>query len=410
MSNELVYTPIDEIEKIHARLNASFKSGKTKPVAARKVQLLKFAYMIKDNVDALQGALAADLGRPKLEANFLEIGPLIKEAVDVYKAVDKWAKTESAPFSLNFAAMKPVIRKEPKGVVLIISPFNYPIWLALTPLIGAIAAGCTAVIKPSELTPATSGLLASLVARYLDPDVVAIVNGAIPETTRLLELPWDHIMYTGNGNVGRIVATAAAKHLTPVTLELGGKSPVVVDPKSDLKVAARRILWGKATNAGQTCVAPDYVLVPEEGQDALVKELTAAYEKFYPNGAKASDSYSRIVSERHYDRVKQMVDETKGSVVLGGAGDADRTQKFIAPTVVKDVQGDDILMQSEIFGPVLPIVPVKVAKEKRLASLSAMSIPFPRPGTPSKTPWARLTAILGLFGLLTTLGARYVKK
>ncbi|KAG8679851.1 hypothetical protein FRC08_016697, partial [Ceratobasidium sp. 394] len=400
---------------------------------------------------------------------------------------------------------------EPKGVVLIISPFNYPVWLALTPLIGAIAAGCAAVIKPSELTPATSSLLASLVARYLDPDVVAVVNGAIPETTRLLELPWAHIMYTGNGNVGRIVATAAAKHLTPVTLELGGKSPVVIDPKSDLKLAARRILWGKATNAGQTCVAPDYVLIPEEGQDAFVKELTAAYEQFYPNGAKASDSYSRIVSERHYDRVKRMVDETKGSVVLGGAGDADREQKFIAPTVVKDVQRDDILMQSEIFGPVLPIVPVKdvdaaiqyinehdhplalyvfttdpqfkakvfdntlsgaaaaneviirvgvdglpfggvgpsgygnhtskytfdifthlrssidspgwvdvilgarfppytAAKEKRLASLGAMTIPFPRPGTAPKTPWARLTAILGLFGFLAALGARYAKK
>ncbi|KAG9105138.1 hypothetical protein FRC07_009578, partial [Ceratobasidium sp. 392] len=141
MSKELAYTPIDEIEKIHSRLNATFKSGKTKPVAARKEQLLKLAYMIKDNVEAIQKALAADLGRPKLEANFLEISPLIKEAIDVYKSVDKWAKPESAPFSINFAAMKPVIRKEPKGAVLIISPFNYPVWLALSPLIGAIAAG-----------------------------------------------------------------------------------------------------------------------------------------------------------------------------------------------------------------------------------------------------------------------------
>ncbi|KAG8683784.1 hypothetical protein FRC09_015853, partial [Ceratobasidium sp. 395] len=359
MSKELAYTPIDEIERIHARLTSSFKSGKTKPVAARKEQLLKLAYMIKDNTEAFQKTLAADLGRPKLEANFLEIGPLIKESIDVYKAVDKWAKPESAPFSLNFAAMKPVIRKEPKGAVLIISPFNYPLWLALSPLIGAIAAGCTVVLKPSELTPATSSLLASLIARHLDPDVVAVVNGAIPETTRLLELPWAHIMYTGNGNVGRIVATAAAKHLTPVTLELGGKSPVVVDPKSDLKVAARRILWGKVTNAGQTCVAPDYILIPKEGQDAFVKELAAAYKQFYPHGPKDSNSYSRIISERHYDRVKQMVDETKGSIVLGGAKDANREQKFIAPTIVKDVQGDDILMQSEIFGPVLPIIPVK---------------------------------------------------
>ncbi|QRW05395.1 aldehyde dehydrogenase family protein [Ceratobasidium sp. AG-Ba] len=359
MSSELVYTPIDEIEKIHARLNASFKSGKTKPIAARKEQLLHLAYMVKDNAEALRKAIATDLGRPALESNFLEIDPLVRETVDAYKAVDKWAKPEPAPFSINFAAMKPVTRKEPKGVVLIISPFNYPVWLALSPLIGALAAGCAVVIKPSELTPATSSLVASLIARYLDPDVVTVVNGAIPETTRLLELPWAHIMYTGNGNVGRIVATAAAKHLTPVTLELGGKSPVVVDPKTDLKVAARRILWGKTANAGQTCVAPDYIIVPEEGQEALVNELTAAYKQFYPNGAKQSDSYARIVSERHYDRLKQMVDETKGSVVAGGSADADRAQKFIAPTIVKDVHGDDILMQSEIFGPVLPIVAVK---------------------------------------------------
>ncbi|KAF8609342.1 NAD-dependent aldehyde dehydrogenase [Ceratobasidium sp. AG-I] len=356
---QLVYTPIDEINQIHARLNASFRSGKTKPIATRKEQLLQIAYMVKDNTDALLDALTADLGRPKLESSFLEIGSLVKETLEMYKSVEKWAKPEKAPFSLNFAAMKPVVRKEPKGVVLIISPFNYPIWLSLSPIIGAVAAGCAVVLKPSELTPASSTLLASLIAKYLDPEIVTVVNGAIPETTRLLDLPWAHIMYTGGGNVGRIVATAAAKHLTPVTLELGGKSPVVVDPNTDMKVAARRILWGKAANAGQTCVAPDYIIVPEEGQDALVKELTAAYNQFYPNGAKESDSFGRIISHGHYDRLKAMIDGTQGTVVIGGAGDADRDSKFIAPTIVKDVKPDDTLMRSEIFGPLLPIVPVK---------------------------------------------------
>ncbi|CAE6399374.1 unnamed protein product [Rhizoctonia solani] len=359
MTTKLEYTPLDEINQIHARLHASFRAGKTKPIDARKENIVKFAYMIKDNVEALQDALTVDLGRPKLESSFLEINPLIKESVDVYKSVEKWAQPDKAPFSLNFAAMKPIVRKEPKGAVLIISPFNYPVWLALSPLIGAIAAGCTVVLKPSELTPATSALISSLIAKYFPSDVVTVVNGAVPETTRLLDLPWAHIMYTGGGNVGRIVATAAAKHLTPVTLELGGKSPVIVDPASDMKVAARRILWGKATNAGQTCVAPDYVIVPREGQDALVKELEVAYKEFYPQGAKSSDSYSRIISTGHWDRIKGMLDGTNGKVVLGGGTDADRDSKFIAPTVVKDVGADDVLMKSEIFGPILPILPVK---------------------------------------------------
>ncbi|CAE6386069.1 hypothetical protein BN14_00968 [Rhizoctonia solani AG-1 IB] len=359
MTTKLEYTPLDEINQIHARLRASFRAGRTKPIDARKENIVRFAYMVKDNVEALQDALTADLGRPKLESLFLEINPLIKESIEVYKSVEKWAQPDKAPFSLNFAAMKPVVRKEPKGVVLIISPFNYPVWLALGPLIGAIAAGCAVVLKPSELTPATSGLIASLIAKYFPSDVVTVVNGAIPEATRLLDLPWDHIMYTGSGNVGKIVATAAAKHLTPVTLELGGKSPVIIDPASDMKLAARRILWGKVINAGQTCVAPDYVIVPREGQDALIKELQAVYEEFYPQGAKSSDSYSRIISTGHWDRIKGMLEGTNGKVVLGGGADADRNTKFIAPTVVKDVGADDVLMKSEIFGPILPILPVK---------------------------------------------------
>ncbi|KEP52072.1 aldehyde dehydrogenase (NAD) family protein [Rhizoctonia solani 123E] len=359
MATKLAYTPLDEINQIHARLHASFRAGTTKPIAARKENLAKFAYMVKDNIGALQDALTADLGRPKVESLFLEINSLVKESVDTYKSVEKWARPDKAPFSLNFAPMKPVVRKEPKGVVLVISPFNYPVWLALSPAIGAIAAGCAVVVKPSELTPATSALLAELIAKYLPPDVITVVNGGIPETTRLLDLPWAHIFYTGGGNVGKIVATAAAKHLTPVTLELGGKSPVIIDPTSDMKVAARRILWGKATNAGQTCVAPDYVLVPRDGQDALVNELQAAYKEFYPQGAKVSDSYSRIISTGHWDRVKGMLDGTSGKVVVGGGADADRESKFIAPTVVKDVDTDDTLMKSEIFGPILPIVPVR---------------------------------------------------
>jgi len=168
---------------------------------------------------------------------------------------------ENAPFSVNYAAMKPVIRKEPKGTVLIISPFNFPIWLSFPPVAGAIAAGNTVVLKPSELSSAVSALMAELIPQYMDKDVFQVVNGAIPETTKLLELQWDHILYTGSSAVAKFVSAAAAKHLTPVSLELGGKSPVVIDPNCDLKTTTTRLLWGKMTNAGQVCVAPDYVLV-----------------------------------------------------------------------------------------------------------------------------------------------------
>jgi aldehyde dehydrogenase (NAD+)/aldehyde dehydrogenase (NAD(P)+) len=186
-----------------------------------------------------------------------------------------------------------------------------------------------------------------------------MVNGGVPETTKILELQWDHILYTGNGRVARIVATAAAKHLTPITLELGGKSPVIIDPKCDLKTAAKRIMWGKVVNAGQTCVAPDYILVPREFQDTFVQALKEVYEEFYPDADKRSaapDAYSRIVTPQATARIAGLLEKTRGSVVFGGQ--VDREAKFIAPTVVKDVQGDDSLMSEEIFGPLLPIVPV----------------------------------------------------
>ncbi|TDL29329.1 NAD-aldehyde dehydrogenase [Rickenella mellea] len=356
VTTKLEYTPLAEIPTIHAALKAGFNSGKTRDIAFRKKQLLGLAYMVKDNIPRFEAALAHDLGRPQLESHLMEISLCVKDAIDAYHNVDKWAKTEKAPFTLNFVALKPTIRKEPKGVVLIISPFNYPAWLCLGPLAGAIAAGNAVVIKPSENTHATSSLLAELVPKYLDRSVFRVVNGGIPETTSLLELQWDHILYTGNGTVGKIVATAAAKHLTPTTLELGGKCPVFIDPKYDLHLAARRIAWGKFANSGQTCVAPDYILVPVEAQDKFIAAFADVYKEFYPDGAAKSDSYSRIISEGHWNRINGLLTKTKGQVVLGG--DTDGSQKFIAPTVVKNVKADDSLMSQEIFGPVLPIVPV----------------------------------------------------
>ncbi|MDQ0795789.1 aldehyde dehydrogenase (NAD+) [Streptomyces sp. B1I3] len=245
-------------------------------------------------------------------------------------------------------------RQDPLGVVLVIAPWNYPVQLLLAPVAGALAAGNAVVAKPSELAPATSSAVARLLPEYLDTDAVAVVEGAVPETTALLAERFDHIFYTGNGTVGRIVMAAAAKHLTPVTLELGGKSPAFVDRDTDLKTVASRLVSGKFLNTGQTCVAPDYVLTDPETAAALEDALAAAVEDRFGPDASASPEYGRIVNERHFDRLVGLLDS--GRTVTGGAHD--RGQKYIAPTVLADVAPDAPVMREEIFGPVLPIITV----------------------------------------------------
>ncbi|KAF8226652.1 NAD-aldehyde dehydrogenase [Tricholoma matsutake] len=351
----MAYTQVEDIDKHYAALRAGFKSGKLKSVAYRKYQLLQLAYLIRDNEKRFVEALTSDLGRPTFEGYFLDIHPTITEVKHAWANVEKWAKPEKPPFSLTYRAMRPVIYKEPKGVVLIISPFNYPMYLIIPPLAGAIAAGCAVLLKPSEASPAVAALLTELVPKYLDPDLFRVVNGAIPQTSKLLSLQWDH----SSGRVGKVVAEAAAKFLTPITLELGGKSPVFIDPKCDLQLAARRILWGKVVNSGQTCVAPDYILVPKSCQDKFVEALKAAHEVFYPefNKPSSASAFSKMVTPQAFKRVKGLLDKTKGKVVIGG--ETDEATKYIAPTVVSDVPLDDSLMSEEIFGPVLPIVPVE---------------------------------------------------
>ncbi|TFY82462.1 hypothetical protein EWM64_g1550 [Hericium alpestre] len=310
---------------------------------------------------AIQEALARDLGRNYVETSILELGNSLGDAKTVYDNVSKWAKPDSIPWQLNWFAMGPKVRKEPKGVALIIFPFNYPVWLSLGPLAGAIAAGCAVVLKPSELTPAYSALIAELIPKYLDPELYTVVNGAVPQSTKLLELPWDHILYTGGGRVARIVLTAAAKTLTPVSTELGGKSPVVIDSNCDLKVVGKRLMWGKTANAGQTCVAPDYVLVEKSFAPALVQACKDALKEFYPDGAEKSDSFSHMISAGHFDRLKGLIDNTKGEIVYGGGANKDTL--FIEPTLVLGVDANDSLMSEELFGPVLPIVLVKDVDE-----------------------------------------------
>ncbi|KAH7928569.1 aldehyde dehydrogenase [Leucogyrophana mollusca] len=355
--NKFASTSLEEIDQIHASLRQGFKSGKLKSIAYRKVQILQLGYLLQDNVRRFKDAFAVDLGRPALESAFLELDSTIGDCKVAYDRVEKWAKTEKAPFNLNFFAFGPVVRNEPKGVVPNISPFNYPVWTAIGPIIGAIAAGNCVVLKPSELSANVSGLIAELVPKYMDPDAMRVVMGGIAETTKLLELPWDHILYTGGGRVARIISAAAAKTLSPITLELGGKSPVVIDPKCDLTTAARRILWGKAVNAGQTCIAPDYVLVPRDFEEKFVDALKAAHAEFYPKGALNSSDISTIISAGHFSRIKGLLDKTEGEIVFGG--ETDESRKFIAPTVVKGVKETDSLMSEELFGPILPVMPVE---------------------------------------------------
>ncbi|MEU0211886.1 aldehyde dehydrogenase family protein [Streptomyces canus] len=338
-----------------ARLRATFRSGRTKSVAWRTTQLRRLREMLTENGAELAAALHADLGKSSTEAFRTEIDFTIREIDHTLDHLTDWLRPESAPVPAHLGADATArTQYDPLGVVLVIAPWNYPAQLLLAPVVGALAAGNAVVAKPSELAPATSAALARLLPAHLDTDAVAVVEGGIPETTALLAEHFDHIFYTGNGAVGRIVLRAAAEHLTPVTLELGGKSPAFVDRDADLTVVADRLARGKFLNAGQTCVAPDYVLTDPETAAALEPLLAGAVETLYGSDPADSGEYGRIINERHFDRLTGLLDS--GRTVVGGA--SDRTSKYIAPTVLADVDPKSPVMQEEIFGPILPIVTV----------------------------------------------------
>ncbi|WP_329289129.1 aldehyde dehydrogenase family protein [Streptomyces pseudovenezuelae] len=338
-----------------ARLRATFRSGRTKPVEWRTTQLRRLRDLLTENGTDLAAALHADLGKSSTEAFRTEIDFTVREIDHTLDHLADWLRPESAPVPAHLGAdANAWTQYDPLGVVLVIAPWNYPAQLLLAPVVGALAAGNAVVAKPSELAPATSAAVARLLPAYLDTDAVAVVEGGIPETTALLAERFDHIFYTGNGTVGRVVLRAAAEHLTPVTLELGGKSPAFVDRDADLTVVADRLARGKFLNAGQTCVAPDYVLTDPETAAALEPLLKNAVDTLYGSDPAASGEYGRIINERHFDRLTGLLDS--GRTVVGGT--SDRTTKYIAPTVLADVDPEAPVMQEEIFGPVLPIVTV----------------------------------------------------
>ncbi|MEU8979306.1 aldehyde dehydrogenase family protein [Streptomyces sp. NPDC048309] len=338
-----------------SRLRATFRSGRTKPVEWRTRQLRRLREMLTEHGEDLAAALHADLGKSSTEAFRTEIDFTVREIDHALEHLDGWLRPESAPVPAHLGDDASAwTQYDPLGVVLVIAPWNYPLQLLLTPLLGALAAGNAVVAKPSELAPATSDVVARLLPRYLDTEAVAVVEGGIPETTALLAERFDHIFYTGNGTVGRIVMRAAAEHLTPVALELGGKSPAFVDRDADLAVVADRLARGKFLNAGQTCVAPDYVLTDPETARALEPELAQAVEALFGTEPRRSAEFGRIVNERHFDRLSSLLDS--GRTVTGG--DSDRATKYIAPTVLADVDPKAPVMREEIFGPILPIVTV----------------------------------------------------
>ncbi|MHA7177734.1 aldehyde dehydrogenase family protein [Arthrobacter sp. Sr24] len=352
------------VQESVAAARAVFNSGTTKPLAWRVQQLKAMNTMLVEHRDDFTAALAADLGKHPAESWLTEIGFLTSDIAHTLKHLEGWLKPRKVPVPLALAPARATTVLEPLGVVLVIAPWNYPIQLLLAPMIGALAAGNTVVGKPSEMAPASSAALARWIPEYLS-GAVTIVEGGVPETTELLEQRFDHIFYTGNGRVGRIVMAAAAKHLTPVTLELGGKSPVYIDESVDMIAAARRIAWGKFMNAGQTCVAPDYVLGTDAALAKLAKELPLAIEDLYGAEPAHSLAYGRIINDDAFARITgllahDLADDAGSALVSGGNTDA--ATRYIEPTVIH-VDDAAQLMEAEIFGPVLPLLTVGSAAE-----------------------------------------------
>ena len=342
-----------------ADLRSTYNSGHTRPLAWRKHQLEQMIKMLEENEPEFLAALKTDLGKPTVEGFITDIAFITGEIKLMLKNLKKWNKPQRVPTPLVTMPAKSQLIPEPLGVVLVIAPWNYPIQLLLVPAAGAIAAGNAVVMKPSEVSAATSVVLARLVPKYLDQKAITLVEGGVPETTALLAEHFDHIFYTGNGTVGRIVMASAANNLTPVTLELGGKSPVIIDESANIRVTARRIAWGKWLNAGQTCVAPDYILVNEKVRQPFLDELGKAITDFFGADPQTSESYGRIVSPRHFDRLKSLM--SGGKVVIGGETNAE--SRYVAPTVLADVDMNSALMNEEIFGPLLPVISITSTKQ-----------------------------------------------
>lgn len=345
-----------DIQAAIAKQRTFFATGKTKSYDFRVAQLQKLLEIIQANDQLILDAVHADLRKPAIEAYGSEVLVTLSEIKYVIKHLKSWMKPLKVGTPINLFPSSSYIYTEPLGVVLIIAPWNYPFALTIQPLIGAIAAGNCAILKPSEHTPNTSKAIAQLINKNFDPSFVLAIEGGIETNQALLTEKFDHIFFTGGTAIGKIVMASAAKHLTPVTLELGGKSPCIVDSDCDLDIAAKRIIWGKFYNAGQTCVAPDYLLVQKQIKPIFIEKLLACVKTFFGEHPRQSPDLGRIVNDRQFDRLVNLIEASKseGKILIGGH--SDKGDRFIAPTLIDEVSPNSQIMAEEIFGPILPIL------------------------------------------------------
>lgn len=343
------------------RLRQNYKSGITRPLAYRQRQLAGLSKFLKECEKEILDALYEDLGKPAFEAFSGDIDICLAELAFVGKRLSAWMKPQRVSLPLKAQPAKGYIYKEPLGVVLIFTCWNMPFQLAIMPLIGAIAAGNCAILKPSELAQASSRLLAKRLPEYVDSSILQVIEGDCKVSSALLNEQFDHIFYTGNNKIARLVMEAAAKHLTPVTLELGGKNPCIIDQHINLKVAARRLVWGKFYNAGQTCLAPNYVLVHEAVEHDLLKEIKDAITDFYGEDPHASPDFARIANVQHHRRLMNLLPKESHLIYMGGQ--ANEEERYLAPTVLRNIPLDSLTLQEEIFGPILPVIKIKNIKE-----------------------------------------------
>ncbi|XP_065659216.1 aldehyde dehydrogenase, dimeric NADP-preferring isoform X3 [Hydra vulgaris] len=351
--NEYLYS------KDVSELRRSFREGKMKSLDNRLTQLRLLHKLLEEGENELCDAVYKDLKKCRVETNMMEFLQIRIELGNATQNLEKWMKPKQVKGDLINKLNTCQLHKDPLGVVLIIGAWNLPLWEIFLPLVGALSAGNCAILKPSELSPHTALVIEKLVPKYLNRDCIKVINGGVAETTALLRERFDYIFYTGSTNVGRIVMKAAAEHLTPVTLELGGKCPAIVDSTCNFSVVAQRIAWSKFSTCGQLCLAVDYILCLPNCEEALVAALIASIKKFYGDNPKTCESYGRIVNKHHHQRISKLIDKSK--VVYGGEIDED--DLYIAPTILTNVTPNDLIMKEEIFGPLLPIITVSSLQE-----------------------------------------------
>lgn len=357
--NEHDDASLGDIQEIFERQLPMALKLRTSTAQDRRTKLVRLRDGLLGRREAFYAAFDKDLRKPLVEVNLTEVLPVVDEIRHTLAHLANWMRPRRVSATLTTLGTKAKVLYQPRGRCLIIGPWNYPVNTLLGPLVSAVAAGNTVILKPSEMTPHVNAVIAELIAEVFDPTEVAVVQGGIPTSTHLLALPFDHIFFTGSPAVGKVVMAAAAKHLTSVTLELGGKSPVVVDESADLALAAELIVWGKLINAGQSCVAPDYVLVHTSVKDRFVDLCKATLAKRYGRGAQAlaaSPDLGRMINSRHAARVGALIDEARaGGACAQSGGNHDAAARYVAPTLLTDVPVEARIRREEIFGPVLPI-------------------------------------------------------